>query len=497
MKKNLLFLFICLALLPVGYWGCSEKNLDLEPGQLTESAYFKTEEDFHRALIGVYAKLTDFYWFNGNNPIHGFWQLPGDDITTIGADPFEIFATLQSADGKIGSYYSLSYQMINRANTLLEKINEESNVYTTANLKNYHKGEVLFLRGYVYFNLWNFYGTSPVITERIRLDQVDKLQPAGSTGTQLLNQAIADLTESAGLLPKTWPVADRGRITSNAANGLLGKALLFRGTVTKTPADFSAALVALNKVSGQLIAKFGDNFSASTENNEESLFEFQASQPGFDNVWLSNDFDNSIGSTSTYWGWYENHWSLFGAPPYIATKKLIASFDKDDPRLPLTCDASTGAFKKYVISDSKSQSGVASTNNPRILRFADVLLMRAEALVQSGGSLSEAIGLINQVRTRARNMGTGPNPANYDAATAERSKVFGWIQNERLLELAGEEGHRWFDLRRWHLGGAINLSAWDFSSARTDLGFNLKNLYYPIPQGELDLNPNVKQNTGY
>lgn len=497
MKKNLLFLFIMVLLIPVGYWGCSEKNLDLQPGQLTEAAYFKTEEDFHRALIGVYAKLSDFYWFNGNNPIHGFWQLPGDDVTTIGAEPFEIFATLASANGKIGSYYTLSYQMINRANTVLEKIEAESNVYKTANLKNYHKGEILFLRAYTFFNLWNFYGTAPVITERIRLDQPDKLQPAGSTGTQLLDQAIADLTQAAGLLPNSWPAADRGRITNNAANALLGKALLFKATLSKSNADYSAALAALNKVQGQLIPRFEENFAAGTENNAESLFEFQASQPGFDNVWLSNDFDNAIGSTSAYWGWYENHWSLFGAPPYTATQKLVASFDADDPRLAFTCDPSNRAFKKYVTSDNKSQSGVASTNNPRILRYADVLLMRAEALTQSGGSTSEAIGLINQIRTRARSMGAGPNPANYDPATSDRNKIMEWIRKERLLELAGEEGHRWFDLRRWHLGGQINLSAWDFSSARNDLGFTVKNLYFPIPQGELDLNPNVRQNDGY
>jgi hypothetical protein len=497
MKKNLLFLFILILLVPTGYWGCSEKNLDLQPGQLTEAAYFKTEEDFHRALIGVYAKLTDFYWFNANSPIHGFWSLPGDDVTTLGADPYEIFATIQSADGRLGRYYSLSYQMINRANTVLEKIAEESKVYTTTNLKNYHKGEILFLRAYTFFNLWNFYGTAPVITERIRLDQPEKLQPKGSAGTELLDQAIKDLTEAANLLPASWPAADRGRITNNAANALLGKALLFKATVNKSNTDYSAALAALNKVKGQLVAKFEENFAASTENNAESLFEFQASQPGFDNVWLSNDFDNSVGSTSAYWGWFENHWSLFGAPPYIASKKLINSFDAGDPRQAFTLNPTTGAIRKYVASDNKSQSGVASTNNPRILRYADVILMRAEALVQSGGSLSEAIGLLNQVRTRARSQGTGPNPANYDAVTTDRNQVLEWVRKERLLELACEEGHRWFDLRRWHLGGQINLSSWDFSSARNDVGFNLKNLNFPIPQGELDLNPNMKQNTGY
>lgn len=478
--------------------GCNEKNINLDPLAVTEAAFFKEEIDFDRSVLAVYAKLTDFYYFNGNNPIHGFWQLPGDDITTSGADAFEVFGTIQPATDFVGTYYKIAYQLINRANTTLQKIEEEKGVYKTVNLKNYHKGEALFLRGLMNFNLANYFATSPLITKRIQ-GTADITQPNSSDGA-LLDQAIKDFTEAATLLPTKWDDSNKGRATANAANGFLGKALIFRASIKKQDADFNLALAALNKVTASLSKDFESNFDVKDENNSESIFEFQASQPGGgDNVWLSNDFDNGIGSTSAYWGYYENHWSLFGKPPYIATKKLLNAFDKEDPRLSITMDVNNRAIKKYVNRDQKSQSGAGSVNNARILRYSDILLLKAEATLLSGGSTSESLNLINQVRTRARTMKVGGTiPANYLTNETDKNKIFNWIVSERFIELAGEEGIRWLDLRRWHLAGRINLSSFDFSSDRSDLKIEIpKNLNYPIPLNEVDLNPNVKQNVGY
>jgi hypothetical protein len=213
--------------------------------------------------------------------------------------------------------------------------------------------------------------------------------------------------------------------------------------------------------------------------------------------WLSNDFDNNVGSTSAYWGWFENHWSLFGKPHYTSTKKLRDAFEAGDPRKDVTIRGND--IRKYVARNQYSQSGVGSVNNPRILRYADILLLKAEAILESGGSTSEAIGLINQVRTRARNMNpNGTVPANRNAAESDRNRIMQWIMDERFIELAAEEGHRWLDLKRWHAAGKINLANWNFSSVRADAKFDVsKNLLYPIPLNEIDLNPNVKQNPGY
>ncbi|MEM7572799.1 MAG: RagB/SusD family nutrient uptake outer membrane protein [Bacteroidota bacterium] len=502
LSKTILLPVTCLALIGIICWSCSEDRLDLDPGSLTEASFFQNEVEFERAITGVYAKLTDIYWFNANNPMHGFWQLPGDDVTTIGQSPYEVFVTLNPGSQFIGRYYQQNFQLVNRANTVLEKIAEEEGVYTTPGLKEEHRAQALFFRSWAFFQLWNYYGTAPVITQRIGLADEDiVIFQASSRGVELLDQAIIDLESIVGLLPTEWPDNQRGRVTNNSVHALLAKALISRAAWTNNQNDYQSAIDAIDQITGRsLVTNFADNFDATTENNAESLFEFQASQPATDNVWLPNDFEQGgVGSTSAYWGYYENHFSLFGTPPFIATEKLIAAFDPADPRLPLTANPDDRAFTKYVLGDQKANTGVGSLNNPRLMRYADILLLKAEAIVESSGDLSEAVDLVNAVRTRARGMDSlGLTPANYEFTGESSDEVRAWIQNERLLELAGEGGIRWQDLRRWHQIGHINLASFDFSSDREDFGIEIpKNLVYPIPLGELDINPNATQNPGY
>ena len=477
-------------------FGCNSSKLDLLPHGPTEANYFAQESDFSKAVYGVYSKLSDLYWYNGGSPLTPMLFLQGDDITTNGSDQaFEVFGPIQPSNGSISYMYANLYQMIARANVVLEKVETvKEGIYVTPDLKSFHKGEALFLRGFAYYMLWNYYGTAPLRNERVT--SADQFTPSNSVGNELLDQAIADFTAAADLLPQSWSAADRGRATKNSANGMLGKSLVFRASATKNVADYTAAIAAFNKLSGLvLVPVFEDNFAFDTENNSESLFEFQASQPfAFDNVWLSNDFDNAIGSMSTYWGYYNNNFSLFGQSRWFATPKLLAAFDPTDPRLDVTMNATDRTINKYVRRDKFTQSGVSSANNPRILRYADVLLLKAEAVLQSGGSTSEAIGLINQVRARARGAGTAP--ADYSTAETDKNTIMAWIMNERFIELAGE-GQRWFDLRRWHLQGIITLNNTFFDS-NVPMAFDAaKHIYMPIPNSELDVNPNMQQNAGY
>jgi hypothetical protein len=295
--------------------------------------------------------------------------------------------------------FRATYQLIARANVVLEKnAGVEDGIYITPGLKDAHRGEALFLRAYGYYMLWNIWGTAPLITERLK--SLDDTKPASSTGNALLDQAITDLTEAATLLPTAWDETNRGRVTQNSANGLLGKSLVFRGSVTNTSADFQAAITAFNKISGRvLVAAYDDNFAADTENNDESLFEYQATQAfATDNIWLPNDFDNAVGALSAYWGFYDNNFTMFGKQRFIASQKLLDAFEPGDPRIDLSMDPANRNFRKYVTRDQPNQGGSSSTNNPRILRYADVLLLKAEALNESGGSTTDAIDLINQIR---------------------------------------------------------------------------------------------------
>jgi starch-binding outer membrane protein, SusD/RagB family len=497
-KIYILFITVVIGLI---IYSCNKKNLDRLPHGPTEQAFFTKEEDFSQAVLGMYAKITDFFWYNAgqnNTPIPAF-LLPGDDITTNdNNEEFEKFGSLQPSSGRISNIYSRHYQLIARANVVLQKVNEvKDGIYKTPGLKNHHKGEALFLRGYAFYNLWNFFGTAPLDT--VRVTTTDQFTPPSTTGTQLLDQAIKDLAAAADLLPASWDVANKGRVTANSANGMLGKALVFRASATKTTADYAVAITAFNKITGaSLTPNFNDNFDVSKENNQESLFEFQASQAfAGENVWLSNDFDNAIGNLSIFWGFYDNNFALFGKSRFYATTKLVNAFNAADPRRDSTLNVSDRTIKKYVSNNKLSQSGVGSVNNYRILRYADVLLLKAEAVLQSGGSASEAIGYINQVRTRARAMGAGTEPANYSTAETNKTTIMNWIINERLLELAAE-GQRWFDLRRWQLQEIISLDNAFFDSNLSSMSFQLpKHLNFPIPNSEIDVNPNVKQNTGY
>jgi len=489
---TILFIFI-------GYSACDESRLDLSPRSPTEDAYFVEEIEFERAVYGVYAKLTDFYWYNGsqNGCVLPAFLLPGDDITTAGQDEFEIFSNMNAGSGRLGYLYTAAYQLINRASIVVEKNEEvEDGVYVTPGLKDYHRGEALFLRGYANYMLWNFFGTAPLVKERTK--SLDDTKPPSSTGTELLDQAIADFAAAADLLPSSWPEVSRGRVTNNSANGMLGKSLVFRATVNGTAADYQAAITAFNKITGvSLVPVYDDNFAADTENNDESLFEYQATQAfGFDNPWLSNDFDNAVGALSVFWGFYSNHGSLFGKAPFTATQKLADVFEVDDPRLDLSLDPATMEFKKYVTRDATNQSNSSSVNNPRILRYADVLLLKAEALNESAGSTTEAIDQINLVRARAR--GAGVSPADRSTAETDRAVIRQWIMDERLMELSGE-GQRWFDLRRWAIGGQVTLNNAFFNSALpAEMGFVPdKNINFPIPDDETNVNPNVTQNPGY
>ncbi len=505
MKKIKIKLASTMILMVLIVMSCNETALDTSPQSPTEAEYFTEEAHFERAIFAVYAKMNGYYSWNGgggcdggNCPSSGLWQLPGDDATTSGGSVYETFNGLQSTDGVVFRFFRAAYAVIYRANTALQKIAEESDgIYVTPNLKDYHRGEAWFLRSYMFYNLWIFYGRAPIVLERAQ--GVDDTFVEPSEGTQLLDQALTDLQEAESLLPATWDAANRGRATKNAANALIGKILLFRGTVNNSTADLTAALAAFDKITSvNLVANFGDNHAADTENNAESIFEYQASMPNFDNIWLPDEFNNTDGSMSTStWVPFEgiNSWG-YGGAPYLATQKLRDAFEDDDPRLPLTMDPDTRAIRKYVIRDQKNQVAASSVNNPRIFRYADILLMQAEATLRSGGSTSEAIGYINEVRTRAR--GAGAVPANFSTTETDEDVIMQWIMDERFRELAFEETHRWFDLRRWHMAGIISLDDTFFDSDNAGFEIELpKHLYLPIPQAEIDANFKMTQNDGY
>ena len=489
---------------PVIYLACNKKILDKPSPTQSEGTYFANEAQFRTAILGAYAALTDYY--SASNAGGGFgnaelqtWFLPGDDMSIGNGNSFEIFKGLTGGDPSLQQVWKSSYIMIGRSNKVYERaVAAGADVFTTPGLQNAIRGEAHFLRAFAHFHLWNLFGTAPVDT--IVPISTDQFNLPASKGTELLDQAISDFTQAATLLPASWPANDLGRATVNSANGMLGKVLVFRASANKSAADYQAAIAAFNKVSGvSLTTDFADNFNVTKENNGESLFEFQGG-PNIknedQNSWLANDICD-CGVAGSYFQMFSGGAGGYmgGGEAYTATQKLQNSFNAADPRLPYTLSADKKSFVKYIRDGGPTDGAVISLNNHRILRYADVLLLKAEAILQSGGSTTETIGLINQVRARAR--AAGVEPADLSAAVTDNVTIMQWIMDERLRELAGE-GHRWFDLRRWHMAGYITLSNAFFDSlAAGEMEFKLTNLLFPIPTNETDVNPNVPQNPGY
>lgn len=505
MNTRISFLSFGLLLLggSVFYLACNKDELEIPPPTQSEASFFKNEAQFRTALIGVYAALTDYY--SASNSGGGFGSaeleaffLPGDDLTHTGTSNFEYFDGLTASNGKLQQIWKSSYIIVGRANKVLQKINESGDVFTTPGLKEANEGEALFLRSYAHFMLWNLFGTAPVDT--IVVESESQFNIPSSSGVQLLDQVITDLTRAVTLLPTTpWDDANKGRATANSGYALLGKAYLFRANATGNTADYQAAVNAFNAITGvSLVPNFADNFSVDAENNAESLFEFQAGRNIIatdQNSWLGNDVCD-CGVTGSYFQmFYDGAGTYMGGGRYDATTKLVAAFDADDPRVPFTLNLDDRMILKYVQDGDVLDGAVVSVNNFRLIRYADVLLMKAEAILQSNGSTADAIGLINEVRTRAR--GAGAVPANLNTGEGDKETIMQWIMDERFRELAAE-GHRWFDIRRWHLAGFINLDN-AFFSANNDakIKFDEHFLYFPVPTNETDVNPNIVQNPGY
>ncbi len=538
MKKIKYIVACSLVMIGLVSLNSCNKNLDIDISKELEVNYFGSEYRITQGIGGAYAEITNIYGADlSNGTKHGFWLLPGDDITSAGSgNSLETFAGLSGGNGPVVNMWRTYYKVISRCNFMLEKIEEPSvsEIYKTAGLKDAHKAEMLFIRSWCNFKLWDNWRKAPLQIKRIT-SAADAILPP-SKDFELLDNAIASLEEAAPLAYESWNNLNTGRITRDACYGLLVKLYVTRACYnSKNAADYGKAITAYGKISADRIAAFssvvyGESFDYRTENNAESLFEFQASiQPaGQDNAWLDNDFGGEVGQMAAFYHYSDTHWGNYSSGIFGPSQKLVEAFDDADPRKAetLSNNADNVGWSSWWISPTwdrfmgyqlvKYNKGlrgnvvdpmwqIGSNNNPRLLRMADVKLCLSEAYLATGNA-GAALVQVNDVRQRARFSTADETEASAPAALT--SVTMSDIMNERFLELAGEDGHRWSDLKRWHAAGYINLATW----TATDFGFPAeydaklfkfdvnKNLLYPIPTDELDRNPLMAgsgQNPGY
>lgn len=490
--------YITSILLVLTVMGCGEDFLTLSPlDTVNTENFYKTADDAVAAINAAYQPLQ-------RPKLHNMRMWTTDIIagnSEVGANPVEAndgietkdmarFITTADNQGVLDLYRGPAPGIL-YCNIVLEKV---PGIDMDEALKNRILGEAKFLRAYYYFILVRFFGDVPLILK----PQVpgDDLRPTRTPKDQVYAQIIKDLTEAIDQLPprESYGPADFGRASRGAAAGMLAKVYLTLGQWQKTVemCDLVASL------GYDLNADYADNFRPETENSIESLFEVQYVSPT-NNFW---DDANQASWTTNFmaprdspltavgWGWNQPTQEFVDAYEPGDKRKDVTVFYEgcppfDGKEYKASMSYATGyGVRKFVLPASYVPTGSSgSPLNWPVLRYADVLLMKAEALNELGQTAAAEVPL-NKVRARA---GLDPIQSGLDKL-AFRGKVL----HERRMELAFE-GHRWFDLIRID-DGNYGLQ-FLHSIGRTNA--SKKHLLFPIPQAEIDVNPNLIQNTGY
>ncbi len=463
MKKYILY-----ALLILVHSSCSKEFTELSPisERNIQSAY-KTEADFAVAINGVYdaLQLSGTYGktYLALNEMRSDNTFNGGGCNGIAASQCEIelFKEITTAN-ELSSAWSDSYKGIARCNIILDKLDASA---VPDALKKRYKGEALYVRSLLYFNLAVIFGNVPLqLTDVASPADVDlKQYPA----TEIYKQIITDVVAAEPLLPAKYTGADIGRVTSGAVNTLLGKVYLTNG-------DKASAIVALNKVvdskNYSLVTDYAKLWGAANENGPESIFEIQYKTGGQgEGSGYFEYFASILGRSGGVGG---------GNTPMTMTTDLLAAYKTGDLRYAKSVyrnnkTPDTTYSLKYISTQTTTFDG---DNNWYVSRYADVLLMLAEAL----GESAQAYTYINQVRARA----------GLPAISATTAGTFAQkLLDERRIEFA-LENHRWQDLLRF--GVAKSVMAKQLAVPEADI-----RLLFAIPQKEIDVsNGKLVQNPG-
>ncbi len=522
--KKIVFFFIALSFLSNG---CDKRLNQNDPNRFSTNEFWKTKDQAFASVTAIYNALGTDGTYMRSFP--GLTDSRGDDFT--GDSPWlDLVLTGQfiipTTSAPVQWIWRDLYMVVNRANQVITYVGQYEPGVLTSDQKNRIVGQAYFLRGLAYYDLATSFKIVPVVTDPI----INPSQFYAPTATEdvLWGQIFSDLQAAEANLPISYANVDgpdkgqKGRATKGAAAGLLGKAYLYRKDYVKAGAQFEKFFSGgpLNGVYS-LMPNYRDNFKDVNENNAESLFEVQFTEgTGTDFNWT---FDpaatwKQVTAISVTYGM-----EGAGFSDYLPTRWLYNEFKleptiagKSDPRLLATiasyepADNSTQAYGQdwitfltahgvtnpttriYPRKQTNDGLGRAfetpeSGINYRVLRYADILLMYAEVLNETGKT-AQAYPFIQQVRTRANLP---------DLATVKpnmtQTQMRDQLAHERALEFA-IEGQRINDIIRWGwLYDPVKLA----ELKTHDGDFNTwtpGNEWLPIPQSELDVNKNLLPN---
>ena len=515
MKKNLSTYILLASLL---FTGCADLD-QTSISSIDKDNFYQSKEDIETAINGIYQAFTidGFYGMYNNQSIY-FNDLQSDYVKagaqTNSAHIRELsnFA-IQPTNLFVGYAWKEHYMAINRANVVIEKVASAS--FLDDQRRQNYTNEARFLRGLMYFNLVRYFGGVPII-----LHDGEGEGAARNSVDEVYHQIVEDLTAAEGL-PSDYTTLD-GKASSLAASALLSKVYLVWAQTSSpegqsSQRDFYQKSInyadkVINSGKYKLLDKFIDNWSVDKKNGAEHIF--------------SIEHDRTINANVTGHCTFATNWSD-SEPVLLATSdKYYEQTDPKDQRrdgswAKRIYNPNTGTdfeftiprFRKYIDSlnfanPASSGNAAGQSTNTVIIRYAEILLIKAEAENELNGPTDAAYDAINQVRRRAywspylniQNTPSDGSDLELSGLTQEQFRER--LREERRLEFV-LEGQRWFDLIRWHI-----LVKYVKSNTPTDaetLGtkttkiqnVSKKNYLLPLPQEQIILNPNLEQNWGY
>lgn len=435
-------------------------EVELPQSQLTNTAVFDTYATATASLTDIYSKMRDQGFLAGTS--YGLSNQLGnysDEINCYAAPgdltmPF-FTNSLLSTNSSIADFWNNSYNFIYSSNAVIEGVQASNKL--TPQEKRQLKGEALFIRALIHFYLTNLYGDVPYIVST----NYQYNNTAGKHSTaEVYKFAIDDLQQAALLLETTYKNTERTRPNQYTVSSLLARLYLYNGNWAEASNSASSVLNATNfyQLENDLTQVF-------LKKSKETIWQFQPSRAGKN----TDEAYTFIFSS--------------GPPPLVSLDNtLVDSFNAEDLRKSKWIKAVTNQSKvwyhpfKYKLNNITAESLEYSI----VFRLAEQYLIRAEARVNQGDLIGAKEDL-NKIRSRA---GLGNTTAD------SQSEILKAIQQERRWELFTEHGHRFFDLKRY---GSINNVLSPIKA-----GWNSTDVLFPIPQKELNVNPNIlPQNDGY
>lgn len=475
---------IYISILAVISFSCTSDYLDLYPiSSQTTGSFYKTQDDFDQALNACYKKMQDYY--DAYTTYEMMAEPKSDDVLPGPYGSSDIARFIDDATSSTtSSYWAKAFGVINTCNQLITYIDDAEEEITD---KDEMIAQARFIRGVIYFDLVRFYGGMPLYDKAYSVDKYYEI--ARSSVEETYAFIYADFKAAADVLPASYTGDDLGRITSYAAKGFLAKAYLYNE-------DYSTALGLFDEIISSGKFQFFDDWSEiwneDNDNGEQAIFQVQFTsgttdrEQGCQYITYCAPEDIAIGDLA------DLKYPLGGATTQIIiSQDLYDSFEEGDIRRDISI-CSKYLNKQGVINTTNyfvwkftHKAKVPSLTedwglNRTLLRYTDILMMKAECINKISGPTSEAVAIINQVRNRA-------GLADLTSEETSSSDAFlKAIVSERRHEFAFEN-QRWFDLVRW--GIAVDV----MNEFLADMEINVQRSMdshqeiFPIPDQQIEI----------